>query len=93
MRLKPEKIENLAEVIFEALTANKEVGVSESREKVTGLIRQIITADMKAEEEIEAEAHKKLEAVKDQIARQGASYDKLFQKAKQQIARERKMVI
>lgn len=93
MRLKPEKIEQLAGVVFDSLAANPEVTLTEGRDKVVGLIKRIITEDMLAEDEIEKDAHKLLEQFQSEITRKGASYDKLFQKAKQKLAQERKMVI
>jgi hypothetical protein len=93
MRLKPEKIEHLANIIFDSLAANKEITLSEGRDKIVGTIRRLITEDMLAEDEIEEAARALLEEHKDQISRQGASYEKLFNKAKQKIALERKMVL
>jgi len=93
MRLKPEKIEHLAGIIFEALAAQRELELAEGRDKITALIRKAIADDFKAEDEIEVEAHRLLEAFKDDIQRKGASYEKLFNKAKQKLARERKMVL
>lgn len=93
MRLKPEKIENLAGVIYAALAANNDLTLTESRETISGLIRQVITEDLKTEDEIEAEAHHRLEQFKEEITKKGASYEKLFLKAKQKIAQERKMVL
>lgn len=93
MRLKPEKIEQLASIIVDTLAANPEVTLGEDRGKIAGLIKRVITEDMQAEDEIEAEARKLLEQYMDEIRHKGASYDKLFQKAKQKIAQERKMVL
>lgn len=93
MRLKPEKIEHLANVIFESLASNSELTLTEGKDKIVGTIRKVITDDMKAEDEIEVAAHKLLEEHKEQIQRQGASYEKLLLKAKQKIAQERKMVL
>lgn len=93
MRLKPEKIEHLAEVVFEALAANKELELAEGRDRIVGTIRRMITEDLKAEDEIGEEAHRLLGPHKDEIQRKGASYEKLLLKAKQKIAQERKMVL
>jgi hypothetical protein len=93
MRLKPERIETLSNLIYEALAANAEITVNEGREKIVGLVRRIITEDLTAEDEIEEEARRLLEQHKTEIQRKGASYEKLFHKAKQKLALERKMVI
>lgn len=93
MRLKPEKIEYMAGMIYETLAANKEIEICESREMVIGLIKRVLTEDMKAEDEIEEEAHQRLAPIKEEILRKGVSYDVIFHKAKQKIAQERKMVL
>jgi hypothetical protein len=93
MRLKPEKIERLARLIYEALEAHGEVTVTEPRDRVTQLIRAAIAEDLQAEDEIEEQARAMLEQYREEIRRKGASYDKMLQKAKQKIAQERKMVL
>ena len=93
MRLKPEKIEHLAGIIYEVLAANPEITLAEERDRIVGTIKRILTEDMQAEDAIEVEAHKLLEQYQSEINRKGASYEKLFQRAKQKIAQERKMVI
>lgn len=93
MRLKPEKIQQLARRIVADLESNPEVAIEEERGKVIGLVERIIREDMEAEEEIKEQAHKMLEAYKTEIDRKGASYDKLFRKAVEKIAQERKMVL
>ena len=93
MRLKPEKIEHLANVIYESLASRSELTLTEHKDKIAGTIRRVVMEDMKAEDEIEEEAHRLLKEHKEQIQRQGASYEKILLKAKQKIARERKMVL
>ena len=93
MRLKPEKIRQLATVIHNSLAARKEIDITESREHVIGLIGAVITEDLRTEDEIEEEARKLIDLHSVEVDRLGASYEKLVQKAKQKIARERKMVL
>jgi hypothetical protein len=93
MRLRPEKIDQLAKVITDALAANPEVKLAEKPDHLIVLIRSVITADMKAEDEIEEAARKLLDAHMDEIQKKGAQYDKLLQKAKQQLAKDRKFVL
>ena len=93
MRLKPEKVDQLAKVITEALAVHPEIKFGDSAERVTGLIKKVILADLQAEEALEADARKLLEQHANEINRTGASYDKLLQKAKQKLATERKMVL
>ena len=93
MRLKPEKIESLANLIFAALAANGQITLNEGRDKIVAVIRRLITEDLQAEDAIEEEARNLLEQYKSEIDRKGASYERLFHKAKQKLAQERKMVL
>jgi hypothetical protein len=93
MRLKPEKIERLAQAIAEALARNPEVTMPEARDKTVALIQRVITEDFKEEDEIEALARKMVEAHATQIMMRDVSMDKLVLKGKQKIARERKFVL
>ena len=93
MRLKPEKIEHLAECIYEALAANKDITLEDSRARIVGLIREVVTSDLKSEDELEEEARKLLEEHREEIQRTGASFEKLVLKTKQKLAQERKMVL
>jgi hypothetical protein len=90
MRLKPEKIDRLAKSIFHFLAAQKEVELDPDQNKIVGVIRKAISDDLIEEEEIEHEARKKLEAHAQEIQRSGANYEKLLQKAMQEVARKRK---
>ena len=93
MRLKSEKIEQLAGVIVKALEANGEVTLGESPEDVTRLIQQVIAEDMQLEDEIEEEARRVLDEHVNMIQRKGVSYDSMLRKVKKRIARERKIVL
>jgi hypothetical protein len=93
MRLKPEKIEELAGLVHEALAANPELKLQESREKIVHLIRLAIQEDLMAEDAIEEEARRLLGEHMDEIQRKGMSFDMMLLKAKQRIAQERKMVL
>ncbi|MEN6624826.1 MAG: DUF507 family protein [Candidatus Sumerlaeia bacterium] len=93
MRLKPEKIQVLAEQIYDALAANKDASVSPDRNDVVGLIKRVIVEDMQAEDALEEDARALLEKHMDEIQRKGMSFDKMLLKTKQQLARDRKMVI
>lgn len=93
MRLRPEKIEVLAEQIYETLAANKDAAVGADRATITAAIRRVINDDMKAEDEIEVQARALLEEHMSEIQRKGISFEKILLKTKQQIARDRKMVL
>ena len=61
MRLRPEKIEHLAQVVVESLTQYPEVTLQESRDHLVGLVKRVITEDLRLEDEIEEEARRVLE--------------------------------
>lgn len=93
MRLKPEKIEHLASVIYKSLAANEELSLTESEATIVMLIKQVITADLQMEVDIEDEARRLLEEKLTEAQLRNVSVDKLVMKAKQKIAQERKMVL
>lgn len=93
MRLKPDKIERLARAVTRALSENPDLRLGESADKVTHLIKQVIADDLKAEENLENEARRMVDQIKDEVTRTGASYEKMVLKVKQKLAAERKMVI
>ena len=93
MRLKPAKIDHLANKIFDSLAENEELKLVEGRDKFLILIRQVIADDLKAEDDIEEEARRMLDEHIDQIRSKGVSYEQLLLKAKRKLAQERKIVL
>lgn len=93
MRLKPEQINLLTELIVDSLEHNDEIEFAVERGEISVLVRNAITDDLKAEEEIEEEARRLLEEHREQIQWKGMSFDKLLLKTKQKLAQERKMVL
>ena len=93
MRLKPEKIELLASLVFESLEGREGIKMTLPREDVIRAIGGIITEDLKAEDEIEAEAREILEAHEAEFKRTGASRHEVLRKTIGKLARDRKMVI
>ena len=93
MRLKPEKIERLAELVYDSLKEHKELKLNGERETILFAIRGVITEDMEAEEAIEAEARKILDDHEDDMRRMGVNLDQMLRKTKQKLARDRGMVL
>jgi hypothetical protein len=93
MRLKPEKIEQLAGAVYDALAANSEVAFGGDRDKIVHDIKAIITGDLAEEDRIEAEARKILEAHADDIRRMSVSYDQMLRKTMRKLAADKGMVI
>ena len=93
MRLKPERIEQLAKVVVKSLGEVKELSFTEGVDKVEALVRGVITEDMQEEEAIEEEARRMLDMHRDAIEMRGVAYDGLLRKAKAKVAQERKFVL
>lgn len=89
MRLTPEKIQQLAELVARTLGENPEVEVKIKEGDLRATIAKIITEDLKEEEAIEAEARKTLEQHREQIRRSGANFDEMLQKSIRKLARDR----
>ena len=93
MRLKPEKIAQLAELIYDTLAKNEGLKLEGKREDVTYVIRDVIITDLKTEDEIEAEAKAILEKHENEIRRGNVNYEQIFRKTKDKLARDRGMVL
>lgn len=93
MRLKPEKIEQLAGLVHDTLARTEGLKLQGTRDDITFVIRQAIADDLKAEEEIEAEARKILEKHEQEMQRTGISFEQMLRKTKDKLARDRGMVL
>ena len=95
MRLSPEKIGRLAEVIVDALTEKKALTLRRpgkaGRAAAVAAVRDLIAEDLRIEEEIDAEAERVLASYKRQIV--GTERDILFRKTKEEIAARRGYVL
>ncbi len=89
MRLTPEKVKQLADLVARDLEANPEVDVKIKPEALRGTIATLISDDLKEEMEIEAEARKTLEAHREQIKRSGANFDDMLHKSIKKLARDK----
>lgn len=88
MRLSTDKIGRLAEVVVDALVEKKALRLRRpgqaGRAAVVAVVRDLIAADLRIEEEIDAEAERILASYKRQIV--GTERDILFRKTKEEIA-------
>lgn len=89
MRLHPEKVRQLADLVVRSLEANAEVELKAAPDELRATIAKIITEDLQEEEKIEAAARVKLEEHRDQIKRTGANYDEMLRKMIRKEAQER----
>jgi|YNPNPStandDraft_1061719.scaffolds.fasta_scaffold03342_12 hypothetical protein len=95
MRLSPEKIGRIAEVIVDALLEKgalvlRRPGKS-GRAALVAAIRDLISADLRIEEEIDAEVERVLASYRRPIV--GTERDVLFRKIKEEIAGRRGYVL
>lgn len=93
MRLKPEKIESLAQKVANALKNHRRGELAVPQDQVEGAIRRIITDDLKREMALEKEAEEILRQHKMAIDRQNMSYNTLLDKTKKELARQRKITL
>lgn len=88
MRLRPEKVQQLAEFIHDSLKANPGVALAGERRDIAFEIAKVINEDLKTEERIEAQARKVLDEHADAIKGANARYDQMLKRAMQKIARD-----
>jgi hypothetical protein len=93
MRLRIEKIDYLANKITEELKKLKSVTFKAPDVQIAGTIRRVILNDLQREDEIEREAEELLRQHRQKIEFNNLSYSTLLHKAKQEIARRRKIVL
>ncbi len=93
MRLKPEKIDNLAGKILQELKERPEVAFRADEEEILHEIKNVITTDLKREDELEDEVREILSKHMERIYRDDISFIELVRKAKRQIARQRGIVL
>lgn len=93
MRLKPEKIEQLSEFIYDRINLIPEMKLKGEKRDIVFEISKVITEDLKTEDEIEAEARKILESHEDEIRRSGVRHDIALQKTKLKLARDKRFVL
>jgi len=89
MRLKPEKIEDLARKVLEELKNNPEVAIRGSEDAVFHEIKAVIEMDLKREDDMEEEVRNLLKAHMTRINKEDVNFTNLVRKAKQQMAKER----
>jgi len=93
MKLRPEKVEYLANKITEELKKLKTVTFLVSPEHVAGTIRRVILHDLQREDQLEKEAEELLQQYRQKIEFRNLSYSTLRQKVKQELARRKKIVL
>lgn len=91
MRLAPDKVGRVAEVVVDALVDKGALSLHRpgkaGRAALVAAIRDLISADLRVEEEIDQEAERVLASYSRQIV--GTERDILFRKTKEEIAARR----
>ncbi len=93
MRLSKELIKHIADAISANLDAKDLAKYDVSKDVIAAKIAEVITANMLAEEKLNAEVEKLLAAHEAEIARGQMDYRKVFELTKQKLAKERGIVL
>lgn len=93
MRLSPEKIEQLSEALVDALADVDGVLFRSSDADLRIAIKDIVTDELMAEERLDAEVHRMLQAYKYEITMGRLNYDELYRKLRNKLISERKIVL
>jgi hypothetical protein len=93
MRLRSDKVEYLAGKIATSLKGLKKMEFVKPADQVAGSIQRVILADLRREDELEKEAEAILKQHQLKINLRNLSYNTLVAKTKQQLARQRKIIL
>lgn len=95
MRLSPDKIGRLGEQVVDSLVEKGAIALRRpgkaGRAALVAAVRDLVVADLRIEEEIDAEAERILATYKRQIV--GTERDILFRKTKEEIAARRGYIL
>lgn len=92
MRLLPQIVEYMAESIVIELLAGKLVKVDD-RERLVGVVENIILADLELEDQLEEKARELLNQHYEQVRASGAQYYELLRKVKEKLAKEKGIIL
>jgi hypothetical protein len=93
MRLTREKIESLSRQLLHELKSRPDVKLLADESLAQLEIKSVIAADLRREDEIDGEVREILKKHSDRISRENMDYTILFRKIKQQMMRERDLVL
>lgn len=89
MRLTDDKIRNLAEKIYYEIERSEKFKVYANKSAMMTMIMDVFHQDLLFEEDVEAEATKKLQRFEREISSKNIDYAVLFRKVKKQILEEK----
>ncbi|MBN1903065.1 DUF507 family protein [Candidatus Sumerlaeota bacterium] len=93
MRLKPEKIEDLAQKIVAEFKKHPEMALRVPENDIIHEIRNMITMDLEREDQLEEEARQILKQHMGRVSREDINYIDLVRRAKKQLAKERGLIL
>jgi uncharacterized protein len=93
MRLRREMIQYLAQAIARDLLDKGFVEISENRDTLVDLIREVITEELQVEERLNDEVKELLRAYSSEFSRGEADYYKMFAMVKRRLAQERGLIL
>ncbi len=93
MRLRPERVENLAKKVMAALREHQRVEFVASQEQVELAIRGVILTDLRREDDLEKEAEEILRQYRQKIDMNNMSYNTLVTKTKAELAKKRRIIL
>lgn len=93
MRLTKEQVEKLSDLVLKRLKERELIVFKTDEKKVLDKIRDVMLADMRAEESLDKEVEELLKSHSGAINSQKADYRKMFNMVKTKLARERGIVI
>jgi len=93
MRLSKDMIKHIADTIASNLESRGLVEYEASRDSISAIIAEAITADMLAEEKLNKDVEKMLAMHEAEIAKEQMDYRKMFELTKRKLAKERGIVL
>jgi hypothetical protein len=93
VRLKPEKVEDLSRKIVQALQKDTRATVLKTPEEIEREARHVILDDLRREDELMEEVERVIEEHRQKIAGKNIDMQLLRRKIRDQLARERRMVL
>ena len=93
MRLSPNKIEFLAEELLAMIEQHPQIHIQSSGDLVFRTLADVIFADMKREDDLNAEVDEILEQYEHQIRNQELDYGALRAKIKRELARKKGIIL
>jgi hypothetical protein len=93
VRLKPEKVEDLSRQITAALEKDGKTTCLAPAEEIERAVRKVFVADLKREDELMDEVEKIIDQHRDKITGKNVDMQVLRRKIRDQLVRERKLVL